>query len=163
MPSLRQHLSRRLALPMVDTSSQACPSACLVSSSMHPCPTCSKDKESGGQPLYKECPDDICYPYRFFTSSASSIAGQVRSQGFQCEVCGMNVHRGCQLRANFSQSCPGKVSQVSVVFPRLMTLCCKEVGGVGVDGHAKRPSCHEQIEKAEKVAKRSTQRALVLQ
>ncbi|CAN0131113.1 unnamed protein product, partial [Ectocarpus sp. 4 AP-2014] len=32
----------------------------------------------------------------------------MRNQGFCCEACGMNVHRGCQLRANFSKSCPGQ-------------------------------------------------------
>lgn len=37
---------------------------------------------------------------------------KVRNQGFCCEVCGMNVHPRCQLRANFAQPCPGEGKKV---------------------------------------------------
>lgn len=38
---------------------------------------------------------------------------QVRNQGFRCEACGMSVHPKCQLRANFSQACPGEGKKAS--------------------------------------------------
>eukprot|EP00752_Nemacystus_decipiens_P018720 g16783.t1 len=48
------------------------------------------------------------YPAPVWCEVCDRLLLGMRNQGFCCEACGMNVHRGCQLRANFSKSCPGQ-------------------------------------------------------
>ncbi|CAM9903085.1 unnamed protein product, partial [Pylaiella littoralis] len=47
------------------------------------------------------------YPAPVWCEMCQGLLLGMRNQGFCCEACGMSVHQGCQLRANFSKSCPG--------------------------------------------------------
>eukprot|EP00903_Cladosiphon_okamuranus_P005945 g5874.t1 len=53
------------------------------------------------------------YPAPVWCEICDRLLLGMRNQGFCCEACGMNVHRGCQLRANFSKSCPGAKNKKS--------------------------------------------------